>query len=93
MKNNKFIKIAVVIIFLITGCSFGLAILTRIDEIISAQGELKIIGENIFVKSPFDGTLIEVFVKDGEYVKKGESILKFDDSINFIELQVKRKNY
>ena len=92
MKNNKFIKIAVAIIFLITGCSFGLAILTRIDEIISAQGELKIIGENIFVKSPFDGTLIEVFVKDGEYVKKGESILKFDDSINSIELESKKEN-
>lgn len=92
MKNNKVIKIAVAIIFLISGCSFGLAILTRIDEIISAQGELKIIGENIFVKSPFDGTLIEVFVKDGEYVKKGESILKFDDSINSIELESKKEN-
>ena len=72
MKNNKFIKIAVAIIFLITGCSFGLAILTRIDEIISAQGELKIIGENIFIKSPFDGTVIKVFVENGEYVKKEE---------------------
>lgn len=91
MKINKFIKIAVAVIFLITGCSFGLAILTRIDEIISAQGELKIIGENIFVKSPFDGTLIKVFVKDGEYVKKGESILKFDDSINSIELESKKE--
>ena len=79
------------VIFIITGSSFGLAILTRIDEIISAQGELKIIGENIIIKSPFDGTLIKVFVEDGDYVKNGESILKFDDSINSLELASKKE--
>ena len=50
-----------------------------------------IIGENIMIKSPFDGTLIKVFVEDGDYVKNGESILKFDDSINSLELASKKE--
>ena len=86
IRNNKIIRSVVSLIFLVTAGGFGLALVSRVDEVVSAQGILKIIGQNILIKSPFDGTLIKVFVEEGQYVNKGDLIIKFDDSNYKIEL-------
>lgn len=87
LKNNKIVKVAVSITFLITGAAFGLALISRIDEVVTAEGIIKIVGQDVSIKSPFDGTLIKVFVNNGQYINKGESIFKFDDANNIIELE------
>ena len=91
LKNNKIVKVAVSITFLVTGAAFGLALISRIDEIITAEGIIKIVGQDVSIKSPFDGTLIKVFVKNGQYINKGESIFRFDESKYVIELENKKE--
>ena len=86
LKNNKLVRVAVTTIFLVAGGAFGIALISRIDEVITAEGIVKVVGQDISIKSPFDGTIIKVFVENGEYINKGESIFKFDDSNYIIEL-------
>lgn len=91
LKNNKLVRVAVTTIFLVAGGAFGIALISRIDEVITAEGIVKVVGQDISIKSPFDGTIIKVFVENGEFINKGESIFKFDDSNYIIELNRTKK--
>lgn len=50
----------------------------RIDEVVTVQGQLKSIGGTVEVESPAGGQVAEVLFNDGQSVKKGQLLLKFD---------------
>ena len=85
-KYNKLIRVITILVFIFTGSGFLFAILARIDEVINAPGDLQVIGGNLQVKSPLEGSLKAIFVKEGDSVKKGDVLVKIDDSINNLEL-------
>ena len=60
------------------GLAVAGGILFRIDEVVTVQGQLKSIGGTVEVKSPAGGQVAEVFFKDGDVVKKGSLLLRFD---------------
>ncbi len=58
--------------------AFTTAWFYRIDEIITVQGRLVPQQGGVEVKSPVNGQLEQLLVKSGEYVDKGELLLRFD---------------
>lgn len=50
----------------------------RIDEVVTVAGQLEAVGGSTEVKSPVGGQVAEVLVKDGETVRKGQLLLRFD---------------
>ena len=50
----------------------------RIDEVVTVQGQLKSIGGTVEVETPAGGRISDVFFEDGEIVKKGQLLLRFD---------------
>ena len=54
------------------------SIIFKIDEVVTVQGQLKSIGGTVEVKTPAGGRVAEVLFKDGEQVRKGQLLLKFD---------------
>ena len=50
----------------------------RIDEVVTVQGQLKSIGGTVEVKTPAAGKVAEVFFEDGQFVEKGDKLIKFD---------------
>ena len=50
----------------------------RIDEVVTVKGQLKSIGGTVEVKTPAGGRVAEVFFKDGEVVKAGQLLMRFD---------------
>ena len=50
----------------------------RIDEVVTVQGQLKSIGGTIELESPIGGQVAEIFFEDGETVKKGQLLVRFD---------------
>ncbi|MDO6351172.1 HlyD family efflux transporter periplasmic adaptor subunit [Synechococcus sp. YX-04-1] len=50
----------------------------RIDEVITVQGQLKSIGGTVDVETPAGGRVEEVLFKDGDYVEKGDLLVRFD---------------
>ena len=50
----------------------------RIDEVISVQGQLKSIGGTVEVETPAGGRVSEVMFNDGDVVKLGQLLVRFD---------------
>lgn len=50
----------------------------RIDEVVSVQGQLKSIGGTVEVMTPAGGRVAEVLFEDGDYVEKGQLLMRFD---------------
>ncbi len=60
------------------GIAVVAGIFFRIDEVISIQGQLKSIGGTVEVETPAGGRVSEVLFKDGDTVKVGELLVRFD---------------
>ncbi len=70
-------SLAVMLTLLGAGTVMG-GIFFRVDEVVTAQGQLKSIGGVFDVKTPVGGKISKVFFKDGQYVKKGDKLLNYD---------------
>ena len=70
-------SLAAILIGLSTTAVLG-GILFRIDEVVTVQGQLKSIGGTVEVKTPAGGRVAEVLFSDGETVRKGQPLLRFD---------------
>ena len=70
-------SLAVILTLLGAGAVVG-GILFRVDEVVTAQGQLKSIGGVFEVKTPVGGKISKVFFKDGVYVRKGQKLLNYD---------------
>ena len=69
----------------IVGCvgfGFVYSVVARIDEVVITQGDLESQGAERPIKSPTNGIVSEIPVKEGQKVKEGQIILKFDQEIN-----------
>ncbi len=59
----------------------------KIEQVVTAQGQLKPQGKVQEVQPPINGVVKEVFVKDGDRVKAGQTLLVFDSAASKAELQ------
>lgn len=53
-------------------------ILFRIDEVVTVTGQLESLGGSVDVKTPAGGKVAAVFFKDGERVRQGQLLIRFD---------------
>lgn len=61
---------------------FVFAVSAKIDEVVVATGDLQAIGDSRPIMSPAPGVISEIYVKEGETVRAGAPLLKFDPDIN-----------
>ena len=54
------------------------SVLFKIDEVVTVQGQLQSIGGSVELKTPVGGKVAEVFFKDGQTVRKGQLLIRFD---------------
>ena len=69
----------------IVGCigfGFVYSVVARIDEVVITQGDLQSQGAERPIKSPTNGIVSLIPVKEGQKVKAGEIVLQFDQEIN-----------
>ena len=66
--------------------------IVRIDEVVTAIGELQAKGAERPIKSPIGGTVKNIFVNEGQKVKNGENLIKLDSSINQAQIKGLRLN-
>ncbi|MBD2447083.1 HlyD family efflux transporter periplasmic adaptor subunit [Nostoc sp. FACHB-152] len=62
------------------------ASVAKIEQVVPATGQLKPKGTVKDVQAPVNGVVKEVFVKDGQIVKKGDLLLTFDTVTTVAEL-------
>ncbi len=61
--------------------------IARIDEVVTAMGELQAEGAERPINSPISGTVKRINVDEGQKVKKGEILIKLDSSIYQAQIQ------
>lgn len=54
---------------------FVFSILTKIDEVVSARGEIQTVGSERPIKSPLNGEIKEINVKEGDNVEKDQILI------------------
>ena len=72
------------LIWAITASSgFGLiySFVARIDEVVIARGELQPLGAKRPIKAPYSGRISHIYVNEGDSVKAGQILLRFDTKI------------
>ena len=52
--------------------------LFKIDEVVTVQGQLQSIGGTVEVKTPAGGRVAKVLFQDGDLVRQGQLLMKFD---------------
>ena len=64
--------------------SFGFcfAVFARIDEVVLASGELQPLGAERPIKAPFGGIVKEILVREGQAVKIGQALMRFDAEVS-----------
>tara|TARA_Y100001933_G_C18941283_1_gene539667 strand:- start:227 stop:1312 length:1086 start_codon:yes stop_codon:yes gene_type:complete len=66
------------VVFGLGAVSITAASIFKIDEVVTVQGRLVPTQGSVEIKSPVSGQLTNVYVADGELVKKGQIIASFD---------------
>ena len=61
---------------------FVYAAAAKIDEVVVANGTLQAIGASRPIMSPAPGVVSQIYVKEGQSVRAGEPLLRFDPEIN-----------
>mgnify|MGYP002846947023 CR=1 FL=1 len=61
--------------------------IVRIDEVVTAVGELQAEGAERPINSPVSGTIKRINIDEGQKVKKGEILIKLDSSIYQAQIQ------
>jgi len=64
------------------GFGFVFACVARIDEVVTATGELQAMGAERPIKAPVAGVVSELPVKEGALVQPGQVVLQFDPEVN-----------
>ena len=64
---------------------FIYAFVARIDEVVTAKGELQAFGAERPIKANISGLIDEISVEEGDFVKKGQILLKFDTRVLTIQ--------
>ena len=61
---------------------FVYAAAAKIDEVVVASGTLQAIGAARPIMSPVAGVVDQIYVKEGQSVRAGQALLKFDPEVN-----------
>jgi hemolysin D len=71
----------------VTSAALLWAALAKIEQVVGAQGQLKPQGKVQEVQSPTNGVVKEVMVKDGDRVKKGQTVVLMDSTASKAQLR------
>lgn len=77
-QSPRWVQAFALMLTLISGGFVLAGFLIRIDEVVSATGELQSAGGRVQVKSPVTGKIARVLVRNGDSVKQGQLLVVMD---------------
>ena len=80
-QTSKWGQILLLTLVGLGASTFLTAWLYRLDEVVTVQGRLVPKEGGVEIKSPLAGEIDEVLVKNGEKVRKGQILIKYDVDI------------
>ena len=86
-QSNKIANTITLSILGLSGLTLFWLTFAKTDQIVIANGELQPTSRIRSIKLPISGVVKEVYVKEGNLVKKDEKLLKIDDGLNIEKKQ------
>jgi HlyD family secretion protein len=74
------------LLFVLTAVIIPWVMFAKVDEIGTAKGKLEPKGKIVRLDAPVSGTVMSIEAKEGEFVKKGQSLLKLESQLVNSEL-------
>jgi epimerase transport system membrane fusion protein len=91
--DYRYIKKGLIVVFLIFGV-FGIwAITAKLDSGVPLSGKVVVESDNKIIQHLEGGIIEKIYVDDGDYVKQGDILLKFDDTKSKTQLQSLQAKY
>ncbi len=92
-SHHKVSRLGFFIIFIIFGLIIGWAVVAKVDLTVQAPGEIVVNTYKKTIAHPRGGLIEEIYVKEGEYVKKGDKLLKIKSDQLISQLYANKANY
>lgn len=80
-QSPRWVQVFALLLALIGGSAIAAGFIIRIDEVVTATGQLESAGGRVTVKSPVGGKIARLLVRNGERIKKGQLLLVMDTVI------------
>ena len=93
LDDKKYIIFGSLVVFLIFGLLIGWAALAKIDTVVVAPGKVVIKSYKKPVQHKDWGTITKIFVKEGDFVKKGEPLVELEKLEQDTNYKVIMSNY
>ena len=90
--NQNWINYIILTFISIFSSLFIFSILTKIDEVVSARGEIQTVGSERPIKSPLNGEIEKIFVEEGDSVNKNQILISIKAFEYKNSLELLKKN-
>lgn len=80
MNAGKYIKIGLLVIFVMFGIVGGWSAYAKLDSGVPLSGQVVVESSKKTIQHLEGGIVEKIFVKDGDIVKKGDILIKFEDT-------------
>ena len=92
-SHHKISIFGFIIILLIFGGIIGWMIIAKVNLTIKAPGQIIVSNYKKTVASPKGGIIDKIYVKEGDYVKKGDKLIKIKSNQLIAQLKANQDNY
>lgn len=92
-SHHKISLFGFIIIFLIFGGLIGWMVIAKVDLTIQAPGEIIVQSYKKTIAHPKGGLIDEIYVKEGDFVKKGDKLIKIKSDQLISQLNASTSNY
>lgn len=90
---NNYMRKGLIVLGILVGVLGGLAIFVPIQGAVIAPGSFTVETHVKQVGHPTGGVIADVLVRDGQYVKAGQELLRLDDTVTGATAQLTGENY
>jgi len=93
LNESKYIYFGLFIVFSILGVLVFWALTAKIDTVVVAQGKVTIKSYKKPVQHKDWGTVTQIYVHEGDYVKKGETLIELEKIEQSANLEISKSEY
>jgi len=93
LDENKYILLGIFIVFLVLGTLIAWAFIAKIDTVVVANGKVTIKSYKKPIEHKDWGTVTKVFVKEGDFVTKGQPLIELEKVEQNTDLEISKSEY
>jgi len=92
-EEKKYIRLGLIVVLFILGSILGWAFFAKVDTVVIAPGKVVVKSYKKPIEHKEWGTVTKIFVKEGDFVKKGEPLIELEKIEKETNLEINKADY